>query len=613
MWTTVLFDLDGTLTDSGEGITRCVQYALRKEFDIRVENLHELDCFVGPPLKEQFMSYAGLNEEDAERAIRAYRERYRTRGIYENRLYDGIPELLAALARRGMLMAVASSKPTEFCREILRYFGIEQYFRVVVGSEMNGERTRKSDVVEEALRQLGMTGMKRQAVLVGDRLYDVEGAKEAGIGSIGVTFGYGSREELENAWPDCIVDNTRELENVLIGQLQDGMSGGERLPLPGGSYGAARPGTPGPCPPRYGDAARDSCYFPPQGYYPYPQQLRNYPPQGYQYPPMESAGGIQGAGLYPGYPEMRPLVQAGGAPCGPGASMEPGYGDSPEQYAFYEAAGRGAFGRQESVPYRIWRIVYPILMDFGLNIVMVNLAMILILALFGGQDPYSIYDRHYILIMGIANLAAIPVWILLLRSDEKRRAAAGQGSRLLKLNSFTIPQVVVIVLYAIGVSALVEILTSFLPIRAGAVYSQLEKSIEVSSPFVKLLVVCIGGPVCEELLYRGLIYRRLRDYMGAGWAVFVSAVIFGCAHGNLYQGVYSALFGLVLALLYEHYGTIYACMTAHIVNNLMASFSTGVMVSWPMAGQLLFEGLCLLTAGVLTWYIFGRHTKVNAA
>ena len=109
MWNTVLFDLDGTLTESGEGITRCVQYALRKEFDIQVENLHDLDCFVGPPLKEQFKSYANLSDEEADRAIRAYRERYRTRGIYENRLYDGIVPLLDSLVREGMVLGLSSS------------------------------------------------------------------------------------------------------------------------------------------------------------------------------------------------------------------------------------------------------------------------------------------------------------------------------------------------------------------------------------------------------------------------------------------------------------------------------------------------------------------------
>ena len=240
MWNTVLFDLDGTLTDSGEGITKCVQYALRKEFNIVVDDLRDLDCFVGPPLKEQFMQYAGLTEEEGQRAVRAYRERYRTRGIYENRLYDGILPLLKQLAAEGMTLAVSSSKPTEFCREILRYFGIEPYFRVIVGSELSGERTKKAEVLEETLRRLGMQGSRQCVVLVGDRKYDVEGAKEAGISSIGVTYGYGSRAELEKAWPDAVVDNPEELRNVLIGQYRDGISrsGNPDMPsaVPAGNF-----------------------------------------------------------------------------------------------------------------------------------------------------------------------------------------------------------------------------------------------------------------------------------------------------------------------------------------------------------------------------------------
>ena len=115
MWDTVLFDLDGTLTDSGEGITKSAQYALEKEFDMKIEDPHELDFFVGPPLKDSFMEYAGLTEEEASRAIKAYRERYTVTGIYENRLYDGIGSLLSALSAEGFQIALASSKPTEFC------------------------------------------------------------------------------------------------------------------------------------------------------------------------------------------------------------------------------------------------------------------------------------------------------------------------------------------------------------------------------------------------------------------------------------------------------------------------------------------------------------------
>ena len=128
MWNTILFDLDGTLTDSGEGIMKSVRYALQKEFQIEVEDYRQLREFVGPPLKDQFMAYASLSEEDGDRAVRAYRERYTAKGIYENRLYGGIRELLAALSQAGFRMALSSSKPTQFCVQILRHFGIDSYF-----------------------------------------------------------------------------------------------------------------------------------------------------------------------------------------------------------------------------------------------------------------------------------------------------------------------------------------------------------------------------------------------------------------------------------------------------------------------------------------------------
>ena len=229
MWNTVLFDLDGTLTDSGEGIMNCVAYALKKEFSIETEHPEELRVFVGPPLKEMFMEYAHLNGAEADRAVAAYRERYTAKGIFENRLYDGIAPMLSALRQQHFTLALASSKPEHFCREILRYFGIEGYFTEVVGSEMNGGRTKKADVIEEALRRLGMSEHRDEVVIVGDRSYDIDGAGQAGIASIGVTYGYGSRAELEKAWPDCIVDTPQEIVNVLIGQARaETPSGGER-------------------------------------------------------------------------------------------------------------------------------------------------------------------------------------------------------------------------------------------------------------------------------------------------------------------------------------------------------------------------------------------------
>ena len=140
----ILFDLDGTLTESGEGIINCVQYALEK-LGKKEEHPENLQCFIGPPLKEQFMKYAGLGEEEGEKAVVYYRERYTTTGIFENRLYPKIPELLELLKINNKILAVASSKPEVYVKQILEHFQIADYFTAIVGSELDGRRTEKTD------------------------------------------------------------------------------------------------------------------------------------------------------------------------------------------------------------------------------------------------------------------------------------------------------------------------------------------------------------------------------------------------------------------------------------------------------------------------------------
>ena len=168
----ILFDLDGTLTDSGPGITRCVQYALAS-FGIEEPDLEKLNCYVGPPLLESFMNFAGLGCEEAQQAITKYRERYEAEGIFENEVYEGIPEVLAYLKEKGKILAVASSKPEKYVEQILEHFEIRKYFTVVTGSEMNETRTDKGEVIAETLRRLGAEDSRSDVVMVGDRSYDV--------------------------------------------------------------------------------------------------------------------------------------------------------------------------------------------------------------------------------------------------------------------------------------------------------------------------------------------------------------------------------------------------------------------------------------------------------
>lgn len=213
----LLFDLDGTLTDPKVGICTCVQYALAS-FGIEEPDLDKLEPFIGPPLKNSFMNYYHLTEEQAEEAVEKYRERFKDTGIFENKLYDGIEQMLIALNSKGIHLAVASSKPQVFVERILEHFHIARYFRVVVGSELDGTRVNKEEVIEEALRQLfgDKPVDKSQVYMIGDRRYDAEGAKKVGVESVCVTYGYGSMEELKAAKADYIVRSVEELKNFLL-------------------------------------------------------------------------------------------------------------------------------------------------------------------------------------------------------------------------------------------------------------------------------------------------------------------------------------------------------------------------------------------------------------
>lgn len=210
----MLFDLDGTLTDPQEGITNSVAYAL-EQYGIHVEGRSSLNKFIGPPLKDSFMEYYGFAEDRAEEAVWKYREYFNEDGIFENKVYPGIPQMLQRLNDQGKILIVATSKPTVYAKRILERFELSQYFADVQGSEMDGRRTKKEEVISYALEQNRITD-NAQAVMIGDREHDIIGAKKCGLDSIGVLFGYGSREELEGCGAGQIVDTVQMLEDLLI-------------------------------------------------------------------------------------------------------------------------------------------------------------------------------------------------------------------------------------------------------------------------------------------------------------------------------------------------------------------------------------------------------------
>lgn len=209
----ILFDLDGTLTDPMEGITKSVRHALAF-YGIKISSLQELCPFIGPPLKDSFMEYYGFSSEQAVEAIDKFREYFAEKGIFENKEYPGIKEMLERLRGQGKVLLVATSKPEIFARRILEYFDLTQYFRFIGGANLDETRVKKGEVIRYVLETAGITDIK-ETVMVGDRQHDVIGAVEAGMECIGVLYGYGDREELERAGAIQIAATVEELSELL--------------------------------------------------------------------------------------------------------------------------------------------------------------------------------------------------------------------------------------------------------------------------------------------------------------------------------------------------------------------------------------------------------------
>lgn len=238
----LLFDLDGTLTDSKQGIIKCVQYSLGK-MGREIPPTEKLLCFIGPPLLFSFQEYCGMSKEEAEMATRFYRERYSVEGLFENEVYFGIPEVLKKFKKAGYVLAIATSKPEEYLVRILAHFHLEEYFTVISGSGLSGERNSKAEVIADALCQLAVwkekegefyqgknrknyrgqkvneqvwKEIKETAIMIGDRHYDIEGANACGIDSLGIHYGYAEQGELKAAGAVYEVDTVEELGRFFI-------------------------------------------------------------------------------------------------------------------------------------------------------------------------------------------------------------------------------------------------------------------------------------------------------------------------------------------------------------------------------------------------------------
>lgn len=208
----LLFDLDGTLTDPSIGITNSVMYALRK-FGIEENNREVLYSFIGPPLYDSFREKYGFSHDDANLAVSYYREYFAPAGLYENTVYDGVCDMLSALKESGKSLVLATSKPEMFASEILRHFDLLKYFESVYGATMDEKRNKKDEVIAFALDEMNVDA--GDAVMIGDRKYDIEGGRKHGLMTVGVLYGFGDERELTDAGADHIAANIKELKKFL--------------------------------------------------------------------------------------------------------------------------------------------------------------------------------------------------------------------------------------------------------------------------------------------------------------------------------------------------------------------------------------------------------------
>ncbi len=502
----ILFDLDGTLTDSGPGITACVQYALEK-MGRPEPDLKKLEVFIGPPLRDQFMSYAGFSKEEAEEATKYYRERYTKTGMFENSLYPGVEELLAYLKDQGCVLAVASSKPEPFVRQILEHFHLTGYFTEIVGAELEeGGISKKEEVIEETLRRLHMESSRQDVVMVGDRSYDVIGAHECGIQCIGVAYGYGSMDELIKAGVTYVADSVEELE-ILAGNDREE--------------------------PKVEIKSIDVTELSQKQEKQLERELRQ---------------------------EKRKRRKK--------EEAEP-------EYPIHESIGR-----------KLWRIAYPILTHYGISnaisivatIALTFVAMI-ILGIRDSEELTAMATQQVLLITGLGGLVSIPVLRLFLKQDEARRKSGHYELHKAPEKRVT-PQIILgTTLMSMGLCQVLNDLITLSGLeKLFPYYSQMETQIyQGQNIIVMLVVVAVIAPIAEELVFRGLVMMRIRDYIGPVAGILLSALCFGIYHGNAVQFVYAGLLGIFLGLAMEKSQNVWVPTVGHIVANFWSVLGMSVV------------------------------------
>lgn len=506
----ILFDLDGTLTDSSPGITACVQYALEK-MGRPEPDLKKLEVFIGPPLVDQFMVYAGFSKEEADKATEYYRERYTKTGMFENALYPGIEELLAYLKDQGCVLAVASSKPEIYVRQILEHFQLTGYFTEIVGAELEeGGISKKEDVIEEALKRLHMESNRQDVVMVGDRSYDVLGAHACGIQCIGVAYGYGSMDELIKAGVTYVADSVEELE-ILAGSAKEE--------------------------PKVEISSIDITELSQQQERQLEKELRREKKNRQKQQKM--------------MPEDGKIVR-------------------------------------ESVPRKLWRVFYPILTHFGIsNVISIAATMLLmaigmlVLGIHDPEDLSNLIAHQTLAITGLGGLVAIPVLYLFLKQDEKRRISGRYAIRKVPEKNVS-PQIILgTVLMSMGLCQVLNDLITLSGLeKVFPYYSQLETQVyEGQNLLLMLVVVAVIAPIAEELVFRGLVMMRIRDYIGPLAGILLSALCFGIYHGNAVQFIYAGLLGIFLGLSMERAQNIWVPILGHMAANFWSVLGMSVVAA----------------------------------
>ena len=514
----ILFDLDGTLTDSAPGITACVQYALEK-LGKPEPDADKLRCFVGPPLKEQFMSYAGFSEEEAVEAVRYYRERYTESGMYENSLYPGVEELLAFLKDRGCVLAVASSKPEPFVRQILEHFHISGFFNEIVGASLDEKRTGKAEVIEEALKRLDMASSRQDVVMVGDRSYDILGAHECGIQCIGVGYGYGSMDELIKAGVTYVADSVEELEILAE-------NGGEE--------------------------------------------------------PQVEIRSIDVTELSKEQEKKQKAAKR--------KKKRKAEQDTEDETVLI----------QESVPKKLWRIIYPVLTHFGItNLISVVATMtmmfigMILLGIRDQQELMNLAIQQVIAITGLGGLVSIPILTLFLKQDENRRASGKYDIHKVPEKKIT-PQIMLgMILMGMSLSQVLNdliLLSGLHEIFPG--YSEMGSQIYTGQSLLMMLAVTgFIVPIAEDLLFRGLVQMRIRDYLGPVAGILISAVCFGIYHGNVIQFIYATILGIFFSFAMEKSQSVLVPIVGHMVANIWSMLGISVITALANGSKTIIAGV----------------------